>query len=160
MPRLHIIRGLPGSGKSTLAKTMQKWKWNQSLVDATKFEKIDYVHFEADQFFMRRGDENLYEFDIKFLENAHSWCFSNTVKSLLDGYDVIVSNTFTMLWEMENYITLAKQIPDVTVSIIEMNTMYGSIHGIPEDIFNKMRYRWQEVPESWNIPVESFDSWW
>jgi len=78
-PQLTLIRGLPGAGKSTYAQT----HFSKSL------------HFEADQFFELNNGE--YKFDPALISCAHDWCYSNTVKALRWGYDVVVTNTFTQI---------------------------------------------------------------
>jgi len=133
MPHLYIIRGLPGSGKSTKALELLNW---------------DTYHYEADMFFMFNGE---YKFNSLLLGAAHDWCYSKTVRRLSLNYDVIVSNTFTKLWELERYLAIPGLLPDVTVSVIEMKTQYESIHNIPEEKFNQMVARWEEIPDVWNI---------
>ena len=129
MPKLTIIRGLPGSGKSTKADELMDWK--------------TFV-YEADQFFMIRGE---YRFNPALLGAAHDWCYGNTVSTLHEGSNVIVSNTFTRLWELEKYLAIPTLLPDVTVNVIEMKTQYGSIHGVPEEKLKQMKDRWQDIPQ-------------
>jgi hypothetical protein len=132
MPHLYIIRGLPGSGKSTKANELSDW---------------GTYHYEADMFFTFDGE---YKFNSQLLGAAHDWCYSNTVRRLSQGCDVIVSNTFTKLWELERYLAIPGLLPDVTVSVIEMKTQYESIHNIPEEKFNQMVARWEEIPDVWS----------
>ena len=90
---LFVVRGLPGSGKSTYAKT---------LVQPS-------AHFEADQYFVRGGK---YNFDPSKLKDAHADCLARTRKAMVEGKHkrVAVSNTFTMKWEVQPYIDLAKEL--------------------------------------------------
>ena len=91
---LTLIRASPGCGKSTLAKKMIK-------------EDVNAIHVETDMFFMKDGQ---YLFDPSKIKDAHNWC-QKTVKECIEyGFNVIVSNTFTQLWEMEYYIELAKEL--------------------------------------------------
>ena len=83
---LRLIRGLPGSGKTTLAK------------------QYNCLHLEADMYFIKNGQ---YSFDKHQLQNAHQWCLLQTEIALKNNMDVVVSNTFTQLWELERYIKLA-----------------------------------------------------
>lgn len=124
MTKLIIIRGLPGSGKSTLAKTLG----------------ID--HFEADQYFMLSGE---YKFDASKFEQAHSMCMHNTCAALEAGRDVVVSNTFTQEWEIDPYAQLAD---DLGVELVVCTTKgtYGSVHGVPEEVVQRMRDRWETYP--------------
>lgn len=57
-------------------------------------------------FFMRNG---VYEFDQTKLSAAHQWCQEMTHKSLKDGFDTWVSNTFTTSRELRPYFEIAKQ---------------------------------------------------
>lgn len=138
MKTLIIIRGLPGSGKSTYAKTHYP----------------DADNFEADMFFI--GDDGKYKFDATKLKDAHAWCFNNAINSLKSesDSDVIVSNTFVSLWEMENYVKNASKIPGVSVKVVELHSNYGSIHGVPETKMEQMRQRWETIPDSWDVAVE------
>jgi predicted kinase len=140
MPHLYIIRGLPGSGKSTKARELYGY---------------DNVHLEADLFFHLDGE---YVFDSALLGAAHDWCYSNTVFNLRIGYDVVVSNTFTKLWELEKYLAIPLLVEGVTISIIEMKTQYESIHNIPPEKFEQMKNRWEEIPEGWRYNVIRVES--
>lgn len=129
MSHLTLVRGLPGSGKSTYAKGMKA------------------LHLEADQFF--EDGLGYYKFDPKLLSVAHDWCYSNTVKALKCGFRVVVSNTFTKMWELERYLSIPSLIDGVSVSVVEMKTQFETIHGVPEEKLKQMAERWQEIPMSW-----------
>jgi tRNA uridine 5-carbamoylmethylation protein Kti12 len=135
MPHLYIIRGLPGSGKSTKAKELLDW---------------ETYHYEADMFFTHNRE---YKFNSLLLGVAHEWCYSNAVKNLYDGYDVAVANTFTTVREMERYLKIPELLPDVEIEIVEMKTQYKSLHNVPEETIVKMKARWQEAPEGYNVKV-------
>lgn len=130
--KLVIVRGLPGSGKSTYARS------------------TGYVHFEADMMF--EDKDGVYTFDPILLNAAHSWCFGNTVKALTYGFNVVVSNTFCAMWEMEQYITVANHL-GIPVEIVEVKTSYGSIRGVPEDAIERMKNRWEEAPAELVVKV-------
>lgn len=132
MAKLTLIRGLPGSGKSTYARLVLRAD----------------VHYEADQFFLV-GSNDDYVFDASLIKIAHEWCFSNTVRALRRGHDVVVSNTFTQLWELNKYLELLRLIPDLEVEIVEMKTQYGTIHNVPEDTLKKMAERWEDISEAY-----------
>lgn len=139
MTTLTIIRGLPGSGKSTLA---------ERLVEENYDDKLGYGPdwWEADLFFEQTYGGG-YRFDPKRLSDAHQWCYSNTLKSLRDGVDTIVSNTFTRVWEMQRYLDLVKIVPDLKIKIIEVKTQYESIHGVPSEKTRQMALRWESIPQ-------------
>lgn len=128
---LYVIRGIAGSGKSTYAKT------------------ISPNHFEADMFWELL--DGTYRFDMDKLSYAHKWCQAKVSEAMFrNEKKIVVSNTFTTLSEIEPYIQMAKQF-EYKVKIINMRTQYKSVHNVPEDVLNKMKKRWQEIPEEWTI---------
>ena len=128
---LYIVRGLPGSGKSTLAK---------KLVDKDR-------HVEADTYHMKNG---LYCYDSSKASEAHSWC-QNRVDQLTGSSreDCAVSNTFTTISEMIPYMITAEENL-FSCQIIECHGPWKSIHGVPEEVIQKMKNRW----ESWRPDYE------
>lgn len=136
---LTIIRGLPGSGKSTLAST---------LLEHSKYLTVTRW-YEADDYFMNDG---VYRFDRSLLVKARNWCRESVEKALSLRSNVIVSNTFTELWEMEPYIELAKKY-NAKVQIIGCKADFGNIHNVPESVIDRMTKRWQ------NIPNETLKEW-
>lgn len=134
MAKLIIVRGLPGSGKSTYAETILE-------------DNPSAVHYEADQFFTKWPVG--YSYDIRLISAAHEWCYSNVVRSLWQGSDVVVSNTFTKPWEMERYMGIPTIVDGVTVSVVEMRTQYENIHGVPVEKLKQMAARWEPIPQAW-----------
>jgi predicted kinase len=123
---LILLRGLPGSGKSTLAK---------SLV------KKDYCHKEADMFFL--DDEGNYKFKPSKLKEAHMWCRDEVEFVMRHEHSpVVVSNTFTQDWEMEEYFKLADEYEYKVVALICENRHGGkNLHSVPEEKIEEMRKR-------------------
>lgn len=144
MPNLLIIRGLPGSGKSTIAKKLQS-NSNDCLLVTPNHKNIVYTnHYEADMFFENDGE---YKFDKKYLSHAHDWCYNNVLKSLLDGNNTIVSNTFVKLWELNKYLDLEKFVPNTIIEVIEVYTSYDNIHKVPSEQLIKMKNNWEYFTE-------------
>lgn len=121
---LVLIRGLPGSGKSTMAM-------------GEMFK--DFDHYEADMFFERGGE---YCYDSRKIKDAHEWCQRETFKALANGKSVVVSNTFTRHFEMEPYFYMAKTF-GIEPTILEATGNWPNVHGVPADVVEKMRQRWQ-----------------
>jgi predicted kinase len=115
-----------GSGKTTYAKSLAVQKGCR--------------HVEADMYFMR--EDGTYAFNPVQLPSAHKWCFDQAVLELHLGRDVIVSNTFTRLWEMRNYIDVALE-RNCRVRIITCTSRYQNVHGLSEEQVNKQAARFQ-----------------
>jgi predicted kinase len=122
---LYIIRGLPGSGKSTMAK---------KLVGDGNF-------FEADMYFIDSATGE-YKFNPTFLWMAHAWCQAAVESHMEKGLDVAVSNTFTTMREMREYLQMAEK-HNYSPVVIHMESQFESIHGVPAETMDKMRARWE-----------------
>jgi len=127
---LIIIRGIAGSGKSTMAQVF--------------LDKIEAEHFEADMFFINDNDE--YIFEPSQISDAHDWCKRETRKALMQGKNVIVSNTFITLWEMKPYLDMKC----ASLAIYEAKGDYGSIHDVPDKVINRMKRKWETLPNGYN----------
>ncbi len=125
--KLILVRGLPGSGKSTKAKQLAS--------------ELNAIHLEADQFFTSSAGD--YQFDASLLPDAHLWCFEQTKGLLRQGMTVIVSNTFIQHWEMQPYISFAKE-QMFAIEVIVCREQYQNIHDVPEQILASMKQNWQE----------------
>jgi len=138
MSFLYIIRGLPGSGKTTLARKLA--------------ERYRCNFYEADQYFEVDGE---YKFDVSKLNAAHRQCFTQTMADLAEGKDAIVSNTFTTLKEMRDYIECA-MADDHLVHVIHCDREYGSIHNVPQKSIDRMKNRWldnRELAKHYNYGI-------
>lgn len=124
---LVLIRGLPGSGKSTYARMVYP----------------DYVHIEADMYFLENGE---YKFDASKLSLAHRWCRDTTQILLESGQNIVVSNTFTQYWELEPYIKFAES-RGIEFDIFRCTGDYGTIHNVPQDVIEKMKARFESIPQ-------------
>ena len=121
MSSLILIRGLPGSGKSTMAKR----------------DFPDHIHLEADMYFV--DEDGTYRFNSKKIRDAHEWCQEKTLESLRAGHNVVVSNTFTQIWEMEVYFKI-----NFPTTVFEAYGNYENIHSVPKDVIANMAKRWEE----------------
>ena len=126
MATLTLIRGLPGSGKSTLAQAV-----------CNGVEAGISIHYEADMFF--EDEDGRYTFDGQQIGEAHEWCQESTRQSLANGLNVVVSNTFTTLREMQPYLDMKYD----KLQIIECKGNFGSIHDVPAAAVERMKARWE-----------------
>ena len=128
MKELFLLRGLPGAGKSTLAKIL--------------VGERDYCHKEADMYFL--DSEGKYKFDFSLIKEAHEWCQSEVEFLMKYEHTVVVSNTFTQEWEMQDYYDLAKEYGYKVHSIIVENRHGGvNEHNVPQETLDKMKQRFE-----------------
>ena len=123
---LLILRGLPGAGKTTFAKYLHKM--------------YGFKIVEADAFMMENG---VYKFDPKKLGWAHNQCKEAVRQYLMEGENIVVSNTSTQRWEMEPYIKMGTAA-HYNVKEHVLRTNFGNIHGVPEKKIEIMRKRWED----------------
>jgi len=124
---LTICRGIPGSGKSTFAKT------------------LGGQHYEADQYFI--DEKGNYQFDITKIKDAHKWCQGMVQSDMVLEYPkIVVSNTFTLEWEMKPYFELAEKYGYRVYSLIVENRHNGkNVHEVPEDKIQMMKDRFEII---------------
>jgi len=122
---LILIRGITGSGKSTYAKDCYP----------------RHIHLEADMFFINEDGE--YRYDPHMIKYAHEWCFQTAAILLRNGKSVVVSNTFTRIWEMEKYIYVAKKV-GINFNVIRMNNEFKNTHNVPNDVIQSMKDRFED----------------
>jgi len=126
---LYLLRGIPGSGKSTIAKLLVGDK--------------DYCHKEADMYFVDRDGD--YKFEPSKIKDAHAWC-KEEIEFVMryDHSPVVVSNTFTQEWEMEDYYKLAEKYGYRVHSLIVEKRHDGvNEHGVPDEKIQQMKDRFQ-----------------
>ena len=140
MPELLIVRGWPGAGKTTFA---------QAYVD-----EFSYAHFEADMYMARSGT---YQFKCEDLAPAHAWCQAQTDNAMMHGLNVVVSNTFLTLGEMNVYLAMARR-HGYTVKIKTLHGRYGSVHGVPVEKQRQMESRLQELNQQWLLSHNAMEA--
>lgn len=123
MGKIILIRGVPGSGKSTMARKM-----------------AGYKHIESDMFLY--DDNGAYLYSKERVEVAHKKCIELTRNAMEAGIDIVVSNTFTRMSEMQPYIEMAEEF-GYTVDQIIADGNYQNIHNVPDDIVGAMRNRFE-----------------
>jgi predicted kinase len=141
---LILIRGLPGSGKSTFAASLL-YSLNDNKIHCENMgggfdEMPDWVHHETDDFFIH--EDGKYVFEPNKISEAHAWNWDRTHQALSEGYSVIVSNTFSRVWEMRPYIDMADKL-DIKLTVLTVEGNFGNVHNVPEESIEKMRKRWE-----------------
>lgn len=133
MKKLVIIRGIPGSGKTTMAK---------EICDGI----IKHPHFEADDFFTHSYLDE-YNFSPELVKYAHQYCQLNTMKAMYEQHPkIVVSNTFTQIWELEPYLDMAKQF-GYEVDIYVCDGEYPNVHGVPQEKVEEMKRRFEPTED-------------
>jgi len=125
MKRLFLVRGLPGSGKSTLAH-----------------ELAPNANVAADDYMI--DDDGNYDFRIEQLAYCHAECFKYVEACMRERVDTIaVHNTFSRKSEAQKYFELAERL-GYKVFVVECQNQFGNVHGVPQDVIEKMNARWEE----------------
>ena len=129
---LILLRGLPGSGKSTLAKVILQLPSN-----------AEPEVLSADDFFENKEGE--YNFDATRLKDAHNYCqFRCSERMRQQKSKIVVANTFTQEWEMDEYFKMAERYNYRVHTVIVENRHNGiNVHGVPEDKLQQMKERFE-----------------
>ena len=129
---LILLRGLPGSGKTTLAHIILQHPAN-----------LEQEVLSADDFF--ENEDGDYNFDSTKLREAHNYCqFRCSERMRQEKSRIVVANTFTQEWEMEEYFKMAERY-NYRVHTIVVENRHGNqnVHGVPEDKLQQMKERFQ-----------------
>lgn len=135
-PKLIIIRGIPGSGKTTHAKLYYP----------------NYVCVSADDYFYK---DNVYNFNIKNINVAHSQCFNKVKKLLNENKSCVVANTFVSKDDLFKYIDAFSKISEIKV--IRMMNEFKSVHDVPFDTINRFKNNFYSYSEEEQV-MSVFDS--
>ena len=129
---LILLRGLPGAGKTTLAKVILQIR-----------ETDEPEVLSADDFFVNQHGE--YIFDGARLKEAHNYCqFRCSERMRQQKSKIVVANTFTQEWEMEEYFKMAERYHyRVHVVIVENRHGGENVHGVPQDKLQQMKERFE-----------------
>ena len=134
MSTLYLYRGAPGSGKSTHAKQLVK-------------DLGGCLHLEADMLCMIDGN---YKWDKDTHSKKHQTLQEIANAAMSCGGDVVVSNTFTKTWEVEPYLKMADE-HSYHVHVIHMTGTYDSIHGVPDEVVERMRNDYEPLPDEIDV---------
>jgi hypothetical protein len=134
-PELVILRGLPGSGKSTKAKK----------------EFPSHLHYEPDHLLCdTRGS---YRFDLQIFQEAQKMVEHLADFALARGEDVVVSDVFPLLSDLEPYRKLAST-HRALIRVIDVAGNFENSHNVPLFVLKRMKSTFE--PYSDNELVDSF----
>ena len=148
---LVLIRGLSGSGKSTLAREIINYM-------AVGGYYGNVAHMEADKYFETAFG---YEWDRRYIGDAHNYCRTTTDLLIRQGYNVIVSNTFITKKEIQPYFDLAAKCRLQGLWIIEPKTQWANdpivchskqIHSVPMETIVDKHKQYDNIREGfWTL---------
>jgi len=149
-----IVRGIPGSGKSYLVNAIKDILDESIVCSADDFFRVpDPVYPVAS-----------YEFDIAKLPQAHNACMAKFIDAIQENKQfILVDNTNTHFWEVENYIKLAHD-NGYRISLLNCNPQTRSelkvcierqTHDVPLSTILRLWYEFEPASEwgNWAMPI-------
>ena len=129
---LILLRGLPGSGKTLLASII--------LQSPSGYEP---EILSVDDFFV--NNDGVYDFDPTKIKEAENYCqFRCSERMRQQKARIVVANTFTHDWEMEEYFKMAERYNyRVHTVIVENRHGNTNIHNVPEDKLQELEERFE-----------------
>jgi len=123
MKTLHVIRGAPGASKSYLAKCISA--------------QNGAVICEADEFMVNSSGE--YSFNPNLLYKCHQECQEKARNAILNGQNVIYSNTNIRRKEFQKIVDFARENDYKVQEIAILNSDFESVHNVPLDKVKQMK---------------------
>ena len=148
--KLILVRGVSGAGKSTIAGILDTSLRSRSFSTDDMFivpgcevcSDDDGIEHEC------TGYQSRYVFEPSRLPEYHAATVDKVHGAMkMDNVDlIVVHNTFTEKWEMDNYFIIAEEY-GWTVHTIVVENRHGSksMHGVPEYSIEKQKERFEVV---------------
>lgn len=161
MGKAIILRGPSGCGKSSFSR---------KLKDGFEKAGSTVVIVSADDFFEKEvpwqlpseGTRTEYQFDPTKLPEAHQTAFGKFLAALKGKVDVVIAdNTFTRIWEVENYIRAA-ELAGYPVEVYEFRLTtidelrvcaQRNVHRVPFDVVARMATSFEPWPGARSVKI-------
>jgi predicted kinase len=154
MKKVICLCGAPGSGKSFLGK---------ELAQKHREQVSDYIGICSADYYWERPD-GIYDWNFKYIANAHAWCQTKFKWYLAEQYDlIIVDNTNLSAKERKPYIDMAKAA-GYEVSLRESETAWRynadecfkrNTHSVPLETIKNMLAKLAKDKADGNFNVDS-----
>lgn len=129
--KLYLMQGLPGTGKSSLARVIAR----DAL--AVVLSTDDFHHTDP-------ANPHLYIFDPTLAVSRHEKNQERCRYFLSRGVSVVIDNTNITNAAIKPYVLMATAL-GIPVEIRRCIQEYGSVHGVPAEIIEKMRAAMEDL---------------